>query len=72
MSCLGRIAVTPVKISGGCRILRHDAVTPGISVIEFLSRERMNPRGDGAEVGGNGSVLIPFGLQLRRNGPVIC
>jgi len=45
MSGLGRIAVTPVMTSGGFRTFKHDAVTCGMSVIEFLGPEEKEPKG---------------------------
>jgi hypothetical protein len=45
MSGLGRIAVTPVITSGGLRTFKHDAVTCGMSVIEFLGPGEKEPKG---------------------------
>ena len=45
MSALGRMAVTPVITSGGFRTFKHDAVTCGMSVIEFLGPEEKEPSG---------------------------
>ena len=45
MSGLGRMAVTPVITSGGFRTFKHDAVTCGMSVIEFLGPGEKEPRG---------------------------
>lgn len=37
--------MTPVKMSGGCRTLRHEAVTWGMSVMEFFIPGEKEPKG---------------------------